>query len=427
MRPQLIMTLLVFMSSLCLQAEVTIEQCVQKAMENYPLVRKYDLMTAFKEIELSDINKSWLPRIEVYGQVTGQNAVPSFPDALSDVLQNMGHDIKDMGKFQYKAEVDISQTIWDGGASKVRREMTRSQEALQQAGIDVELYQLRQRVENLYFAILLTEEQIAQSRITYDLLCDNLDKLRSMLRNGVAMQSDIDMVEAQALTINQSIVQAQSSSDSYRKALEIFIGESLDKETLVMPSGEIPSDIESNRPELKLFECKLEYNEAVNRLANTSLVPRIGLFAQGYYGYPGFNYFQSMMNRDLTFNIIAGVKVLWNIDPFYTKKNTSRRTALNAADIAADREVFLFNSRVKSASQMETIQGIRDMMKDDSRIVALRSNVRKAAESQLANGVIDITALLTKISDENTAMLTSKYHEILLLQEIYKLKFTLDR
>ena len=134
-----------------------------------------------------------------------------------------------------------------------------------------------------------------------------------------------------------------------------------------------------------------------------------------------------MMNRDLSFNIIAGVKVTWNIDSFYTRRNISRRTAVNAAEIAADRDVFLFNNKVQSASQNETIKGIREMMQDDSRIVELRANVRRAAESQLANGVIDVTALLSKISDENIAMLTSKYHEIILIQEIYKLKFTLDR
>lgn len=426
-RTILVAVSLCFASSIGLNAEVTIEQCVEKAMYNYPLLKKYDLISAFKEIELSDINKSWLPRINVYGQISGQNIVPSFPEALSDVLQNMGQDMRGLGKIQYKVGVDLSQNIWDGGSSKVKREMNESQESLQQAGLNVEMYKVRERVENLYFAILLTDEQIARSRITYKLLGENLEKLKSMFSNGTAMKSDIDMVEAQALTVNQTILQAESVSAGYRKALELLIGESLENEKLAMPSGAIPTDIESNRPELLLFENRLKHNEISNRLANTSLMPRVGLFAQSYYGYPGFNYFQSMMNRDLSFNIIAGIKVSWNIDSYYIRKNTSRRTALNAADIVADREVFLFNSRIQSSSLLENIKGKKDMMKDDGRIIELRTNVRKAAESQLANGVIDIVALLTKISDENTAMLTAKYHEILLLQEIYKLKLTLDR
>lgn len=427
MKIKIILALLCLLPSFCISAEVTIEQCVQKALSNYPAIKKYNLIAASNKIELSDINKSWLPQIGVYGQLTGQNIVPSFPEALSDVLQNMGQNIKGMGKIQYKAGVDVAQTIWDGGASKARRELSRTQEAVQRATLDVELYQVRQQVENLYFAILLTDEQIARSRITYEILCNNLDKLRAMFRNGVAMQSDIDMIEAQALTLNQNIVKARSASAGYRKALELFIGDSLENETLAMPAAEIPTDTESNRPELKLFESKLDNIKAGNYLSDTSMMPRIGLFAQAYYGYPGYNYFQSMINRDMSFNIIAGVKVAWNIDSFYTKKNTTKKTALKAAGIAADREAFLFNSRISSASQTESIRGIREIMKDDSRIVALRSNVRKAAESRLENGVIDITTLLSVIGDENAAMLTSKYHEILLLQEIFKLKYTLDR
>lgn len=427
MRLRIIAALLFLLPALLMYPEVTIEQCVGKAEANYPAIRKYNLLAAANEIELSDINKSWLPRINLYGQLTGQNEVPSFPEALSGILHDMGQEMKGMGKVQYKVGVELYQTIWDGGASKARREMSRAQENMQSAALDVEMYQVRQRVENLFFAVLLTEEQIAQSLVNFRLLCSNLDKLRSMLRNGTAMQSDIDMVEAQALTVNQNIVQAQSAVAGYRRALELFIGESLENETLAMPSAEMPEECYPARPELKLFERKLEFNEAGNRFADTSLMPSIGFFAQGYYGYPGFNYFKSMMRRNLSFNVLAGVKVAWNIDSFYTKRNKARKTAVAAAEIDADREVFLFNTRLQSTSRIETIKGIRDMMKDDSRIISLRTNVRTAAESQLVNGVIDVTALLSKISDENMAILNSKYHEIMLIQEIYKLKYTLDR
>ncbi|MDE6769872.1 MAG: TolC family protein, partial [Muribaculaceae bacterium] len=160
---------------------------------------------------------------------------------------------------------------------------------------------------------------------------------------------------------------------------------------------------------------------------DTSLMPRIGFFAQAYYGYPGFDYFKSMINRDLSFNILAGVKVSWNIDSFYTKKNSTRRTLVNAETISADREIFLFNTDMQTASQRVAIEGIRKVMKDDAKIIELRGNVRKAAESQLENGVIDATTLLTKISDENIARLTAQLHKIQLLQEIYKLKYILNR
>ena len=425
---QLIVTLfLLVLVSFKLPAQITIEECVRLAQDNYPLIKKYELLSLTKEIDLSDINKSWLPRLSAYGQVTGQNIVPSFPKALTGVLEQMGQEMKGLGKMQYKVGVDVTQTIWDGGASAVRRDLARSQESTQKAALDVEQYSVRERVENLYFAVLLTEEQIAQNQITHKLLMSNLEKLRAMLRNGTAMQSDLDMVEAQALTLTQNITLAQNAVKGYRQVLSIFTGENLDNRQFSHPTATEPQSSESDRPELNLFDSRLKLNQLSARFTDTSLMPRIGFFAQAYYGYPGFDYFKSMINRDLSFNILAGVKVSWNIDSFYTKKNSTRRTLVNAETISADREIFLFNTDMQTASQRVAIEGIRKVMKDDAKIIELRGNVRKAAESQLENGVIDATTLLTKISDENIARLTAQLHKIQLLQEIYKLKYILNR
>lgn len=411
---------------LSVKSQVTIEECVEKAVVNYPLISKYGLLEATRDIDLAEINNSWLPRIGVYGQVTAQNVVPAFPKSLAGILDQMGQSMKGLGKIQYKIGVDVSQNVWDGGISKARREVAMAENEVRKSALDVELYAVRQRVESVFFAILLMEEQIEQSEITQNLLQSNLQQLQSKVRNGVAMQSDADMVEAQALTIKQSIARAKSASDGYRDVLEIFIGESLKGKALERPSSEMPLSDDNLRPELKLFERRLRANNAADRLSNTSLMPKIGLFAQAYYGYPGFDYFKSMMNRELNFNILAGVKASWNIDSFYSKSHNKRRTSVNALDIDADRDLFIFNTRIQSASQKEAIQGLRDVMKDDARIIELRTNVRKAAESQLANGVIDATALLTKISDENIAQLNARLHEIQLIKEIYNLKYTLN-
>lgn len=427
MRKGIIILILSILSPLLATAGLTIEQCVEKARDNYPMVKKYDLLASTLDIDLSDINKGWLPRIGVYGQVTAQNVVPSFPESLSGVLQQMGQPMKGLGKLQYKAGVDVSQTIWDGGVSHAQRELRRAGTAAEQSGLDVEMYAVKQRVENLYFAILLTEEQIAQNRNTMTLLDATLERLKAMLRNGTAMQSDVDMIEAQSLTVAQGIAQAESALSGYRTVLGMFMGESLQGVELIRPDSVMPSELQSDRPEIRLFDTRIASADASRRLADTALMPKVGLFAQAYYGYPGFDYFKSMITRDLSFNIMAGVKVSWNIDSFYTKRNVSRRNRLDIAGIMAEKETFLFNSDMQVASQLEKIRGIRDVMKDDSRIMALRANVRKSAESQLQNGIIDTTALLTKITDENQAALMARYHEIQLVQEIYNLKYILNR
>ncbi len=408
-------------------AQITIEECVAKAEAHYPLIRKYELLEATHDIDLSEINKSWLPRIGVYGQLTTQNVVPSYPESLTAVLEQMGKKVKGLSKVQYKVGADISQTIWDGGTSKARREMVTAQDAVRNSSLELELYAVRQRVESTFFAILLTEEQISQGLASYDNLMNNLARLKAMQKNGVAMQSDVDMVEAQALLVNQGIIQAQNASEGYRQVLEIFTGESLAGKTLATPSALYPLSGESERPELKLFDRQLAVNNATAKLTDSSLMPKIGFFAQAYYGYPGLDYFKSMMTRVLSFNILAGIKVSWNIDAFYSKKNNAKLRNLNAREIASDRETFLFNSDIQATMQRNSIDGLRGLMKDDARIISLRENVRKVAESQLRNGVIDVTALLTKIYDENMARLNAGYHKIQYLQQIYNLKYTLNK
>lgn len=425
-RPYLFLALSFFLG-VNLFAQVTLEECITLAQDNYPLIRKYDLLNQTREVNLSDINKSWLPQINVYAQGTVQNETPSFPESLAGIINQSGTNVSGLNEWQYKIGADINQNVWDGGSSKVQRKMERAEDMERQSALDVQLYAIRERVEELYFGVLLIEEQAEQTRNMLALLQSNLDKLRVMLKNGVAMQSDVDMMEAQYLSTVQQLTHAESTSKSYRKILEIFTGKSLAGQKLMKPCAYIPQDMAPDRPELRHFEAQLLVNEAREASITASVMPKIGLFAQAYYGYPGFDYFESMMNRNASFNILAGVKVSWNIGAFYTEKNDRRKLRLSSENIAVERDAFLFNTSMKTRSQLDHIDELKAVMKENDRIVELRTNVRKAAESQLDNGVIDTTDLLTKLTDEKQARLTASYHEIQLIQSIYKLKYTLNK
>ena len=282
-------------------------------------------------------------------------------------------------------------------------------------------------MESIYFGILLIDKQMEQTETTLALLGSNLEQLRAMRRNGTAMQCDVDMLEAQKLNINQQLASARGNRKAYCRMLEVLTGEAADSKTLAVPEASIPADMTSNRPELRLFDARMNSNNTQLQAIKASVMPRVGLFAQAYYGYPGFNYFESMRNRRLSVNIMAGVKVSWNLGTLYTRRNDTNRISLSNRSIEADRDRFIFDTRLTIARQKTDIETMREVMADDSRIVALRANVRKAAESQLRNGVIDATGLLTKITDENQAKLTASYHEIKLLHLIYQLKNSLNR
>ena len=426
LRLYLLLVLSLFVS-VQMSAQVTLKECIALAEENYPIISKYDLLEQTKEVNLSNINKGWLPQINVYGQGTVQNDTPSLPESLTNIINQTGTNIVGLNEWQYRIGADISQNIWDGGTSKVHRKIERAEDAERQAAIDVQLYAVRERVEDLYFGILLMDAQIEQVKNMQLLLQSNLDKLRIMQSNGTAMQSDVDMVEAEYLGTVQQLTQAESASQSYRNVLGLFMGKSIVGQKLLKPEAFIPQDLMPSRPELKYFEKQLQTNEARNASITANMMPKIGLFAQLYYGYTGFDYFENMMNRNPSFNILAGVKLSWNIGALYNKKNDRMKLKLSSDNINVERDIFLFNINLQSRSQLDHIDELKAVIKNNDRIVELRTNVRKAAESQLDNGVIDATALLTKLTDEKQARLTAAYHEIQLLQSIYELKYTLNK
>jgi hypothetical protein len=66
-------------------------------------------------------------------------------------------------------------------------------------------------------------------------------------------------------------------------------------------------------------------------------------------------------------------------------------------------------------------------MDNDEEIVSLRTSVRKAAESKLEHGIIDVNELVRQINNENAAKVQHSIHEIEMLKAQYDLKYTLNQ
>ena len=405
----------------------SLKECRRLAREHYPEIRQYDLIAQTEQYNLSNAARAWIPQVALSGQATYQSATPTYPEAFNTILQANGIEMAGISRDQYKIAVDVSQHIWDGGKSKADKAIAEAEAEEQRSRVDVSLYDLQSRIDNLYFGILLLDERKAQTEVLIEVLASNLARLQTYYKNGVAMQADVDAVEAELLTARQTLVQVESSRASYRRMLEIFIGQPLAAENLERPAMQQLQSRTSARPELALFEAQEGKLEAQRKAINASLMPRFSAFAQGYYGYPGLDMFKSMVSSAWTPSAIIGVRMSWNIGAFYTKKNNLEK--LNAAEkqIAVQRDVFLFNTQMQITQDDGEIARLRQAIADDSRIVELRRRVRMAAESQLENGVIDATDLLRKITDETSASLARSTHEIELLQATYRLKTTLNQ
>ena len=407
-------------------AQMTLETCQELAREHYPEVKQYDLIRLTEQYDLSNAARAWLPQLSLSAQATWQNEVPEFPEALSGMLSRAGVTIPGLKKDQYKVGLELNQTIWDGGKSNADKRLARTEAAEQRAMTDVDLYILKKRVNELYFGILLLEEKLSQTYRTIALLESNLDKMRSLVTNGTALASDADAVEAELLTARQQATQIEASRTSYRKMLELFIGEPL-QENLLRPEFEEMATTELTRPELVLFDAKKNRLAAQEALIKSSTRPKFGFFAQGYYGYPSMDYFASMMSNEWRWNLLTGIRMSWNFGAYYTKKNSLNKLRTAQQSIDLQRDVFRFETDLQISQETGDIARLRKTIADDARIVALRQSVREAAESKLRNGIIDTNDLLQKITDEAAALSAQSVHEIELLKALYELKHTINQ
>lgn len=421
-----LLTLLLAFTALGATAQ-TLDECRRLAREHYPEIRQYNLISETEQYNLSNAARAWIPQVVLSGQATYQSATPTYPEAFNQMIAANGLDMSGVRKDQYKVVIDVSQNIWDGGQSKANREIAEAEATEQRSQVDASLYDLQSRIQNLYFGILLLDEHVAQTEILIEVLDANLNRMCTYYKNGVAMQSDVDAVEAELLTAHQALSQVEASRASYRRMLEVFIGQSLTDKTLTRPAMVEVASRTSAHPKLVMFDAQTDRLAAQRKAITASTMPRFSAFAQGYYGYPGLDMFKSMVSAKWTLNAVVGVRMSWNIGAFYTKKNNLNKLDVAERQISVQRDIFLFNTQMQSTQDDGEIARLRSALEDDNRIVELRRSVRMAAESRLENGVIDATDLLRKIADETTATLNRSTHEIELLQATYRLKTILNQ
>ena len=400
----------------------TLEECQQAAEKNYPLIKQYGLIAKTTQLTVKNIQKGWLPQLTASAQATYQSAVTAWPESMQSMYQQMGLNMKGLSKDQYKIGIDLQQTIYDGGAISSQRNLAQQEGKVQEAQTETNLYQVRRRVNEMYFSLLLLNEQIQLNEDVKTLLLSSEKKLSAMVKGGTAATSDLDNVRAERLCVEQQNENLKQQKLMLQRMLSVFCGLEVNDTQKPAPI-QIASSV-NNRPEMRLYNSQLELTEAKEKALDTQLRPKLGLFAQGFYGYPGLNMFEDMMNRKWSLNGIVGIKLSWNVSAFYTHKNDKARLSAQREMIENAREVFLFNNKLEEIQQNENINRYQTMMKSDDEIIVLRTNVRKAAESKLAHGIIDVISLLREINNENAAKTQQSIHEIDMLKEMYNLKYT---
>ena len=399
------------------QETITLEDCYRLAQENYPTVKKLDLVAKTEGYTLANANRAYLPQVAILGQATYQSEVTDLSKTIAGALPLPPNvSLPTIDKEQYKVVGEVSQLLYGGGAIRSQKAVAKAQNAVQAQAVETQLYILKQRVSNLYFGVLLIDAQLSQNRLNIETLESQLKKAEVALKNGTTLPSNVDELKAEILRVTMQNTEYQASQATYLQILSTFIGKELTSTSnLVQPTPQSQSQSVSTdifRPELKGFQLQESLLKAQEKQLNSECIPKFSAFFQGGYGRPTLN----MLSNQADFYYITGLRLQWNLSPLYNFSSKRHILRLNRESLTADRQAFLLNTKLELTQQSQQLKKLQKLIEQDETSVTLRQSVAKAAEVQLDNGVITTHEYLQKVNAWHLAQQTLSLHKIQLLQ-----------
>lgn len=396
---------------------LTLEECYDLAKQNYPLIKRHDLIAKTKEYSLQNAAKGWIPQIQIAGQATYQNDVTQLPVQLPNMT------IDPVSKDQYKIYADVQQNIYDGGMTANQKKTATITSEIERQKTEVETDQLEMRINQIFFGILQTDAQIEQTDLTKADLKNGLKKAKAQLENGVIYRSDVDVLKAQLVNLDQKDLELKSTKKNFLQMLSLFIQKNLDENTTLEKPAKILIQAENKRAELRLFDLqKLALDQQKSNIKSRNL-PRLGAFFQSGYGKPGFN----MLKNEFNLFYIGGVRLNIPISGYYTKKNDLALVGIQQEEIEIQKENFLFNQQFETIHNNNDLDKIQQLIEKDDELISLRENIKTAALAQLENGVITTNDYLREVNEFNRAKNQKITHEIQYLLTQYNLKAQLNQ
>jgi len=424
MKKLILNSLLLFLSIGTFAQNLTIETCQEKAKANYPLVKQYGLIEQTARYNIDNANRGYLPQLTLSAKATYQSDVTQIPSTLSDILSTLAHktiSFQSLPKDQYQAVLEASQLIWDGGIISAQNKITKAGAEVEKQKLEVDLYTLKDRVNQLYFGILLLDEQLKQTDILKIDLQTNFNRVASLVTNGVASQPDLDAIKVELINVDQRVSDINNTRKTYTIMLSALTGlEVTDKTELKKPETDLSvlNETANHRPELSLFDAQAKLFENQKSLVTAGNLPKVGVFVQGGYGLPALN----MFDPNFAGFYIAGLRLSCNISGFYTQKDNLSKLDVSKKTVSIQKETFLFNNNLVTKQQRNEVEKIQSNLKSDEEIIGLRQNIKKSTQSKQINGTASVSDLIRDVNDENQARQLKSLHEIQLLMNVYQLK-----
>lgn len=407
-----LLTLLVIQKMDAQTNSLTLEQCHSLSRQNFPLIRQKELIEQSKEYTVANVYSGNLPQVTLIAQATYQSDVtkvsidnPAFPK------------ITPLSKDQYKVYAEVNQNLYDGGAIKRSSALQEASAQVEDQKIEVELYKVKDRINQLYFGILLLDQQQAQIQLLQKDIQTSQAKVQASIENGVAFKMNADILEAELLKTEQRLIEVKSSRKAMVDMLGLFLNESLSESVVLQEPVAVeiqPSD-DISRPELNLFNYQRQLVRGQYELTTTRTQPRAGLFLQAGYGKPGLN----MLKNEFAPYAIGGLRLSWNLSGLYNSSREKQLLDVNTRSIDTQQELFMFNTKVSLRQTSADVAKLQELIRIDDRLIQLRIKIKSTAQAQLDNGVITANDFLRELNAEDQAKQNLLLHKTQLSMATY--------
>lgn len=386
---------------------ISLDSCYILAKQNYPLVKQYALIAKSKAYSIENIAKGYLPQISIYGRATYQSDITELPKNIPG--------LPPLTKDQYKLYGEVILPVFDGGVIREQRRIQEATSAAELQQLEAELYQLKARVNQLFFGILLIDGQLSQNALMKDDIQLGLKKVSTLIANGTALKSDEAILKAEWIKVNQQTIELKSSRKAFCDMLELFIQRPLDETSVFIKPPGILSPEKINRPELVVYDYQHRILNAQNSLLTAMNRPRLGFFIQGGFGKPALDMFKNSFDPFY----LGGLRLSVPISGFYSLKIERSLIEINKENLNTRKETFLFNTQFSLRQQNTDIDKLQKILEADDEIIPLRTSIKKSALASLENGVIGPNDYLREVNAEDHAKQNKILHEIQLLMAQY--------
>ena len=404
----ILLTLIINVAGAQLPGRLTLEEANRLARNNFPAIKQLDLVKQTAGLNVENLKKGFLPQLSFNGQATYQSDVTGLNLSLPGVK------IDPINKDQYKLSAEISQLLYDGNQNRSEREKQLLHAEVEQQKVEVELYKLRERINQLFMNILFMEAQMKQANLVKKEIDDGINKVEAQVQNGIVLRSNLNQLKAEQLKAVQRIRELSATRNGLLEVLGMFLGKELNNEvffeTPEIAQTNLPADI--SRPEIKLFADQVKLNTQLLKSIQAKNRPRASLFLQSGYGRPALN----MLNNQFDFYYLGGLRISWSLGNLYTSKSEKQLVDINRRLIGIQQEVFLLNSNTQMKLQEAEINRFRELISVDEEIIKLRQQVTAAAKAQLDNAVISTSDFIQQVNAEDNARQAMITHQVQLVQ-----------